>query len=344
MTNHHDSPSPAAPKPAPQPAPRRGPLRTTGLALDRIVSWVTFDRAKAVVLIMVAAYSLTFSCRSEQDADGNIFYTLMKGWIDKKNIDSMLKFAREYEREAQRQRIKADHAVAKISQLEELIKDKAEESAANIAAIEGKYSQVLADFHRLQKENQLLLSQLESRSKKNRRVTKEIQARKQFGSQLAEANKSASSLSTEISNLKQMSQKITATNWLAPDSDPYPTPIEALPTSDVAKIKTEIQEVSRHQIALRGLLEKSESESTRFKLVKEMALARSYLRYLKKVHDFRLRFRDKPIHEPLIPARYTSQIDPFWFESDRPYGPNQPGVIERTKAAIKTGMDKLPEL
>lgn len=342
MTDDHDLRSPESNKPP----RRRGPLSTTGVALDRMVAWVTFDRAKAVVLIMVAAYSLTFSCRSEQDADGNIFYSLMKGWIDKKNIDSMLKFAREYEREAQRQRIKAEVAMAKIRQLEEQIKDKAEESAANIAAIELKYSRVLEDFHRLQRENQVLLSQLESRAKKNGRVTKEILARKEFGSQLEEANRSATSLSTEITNLKEMSQTITAANWLrlAPGSEPFPERVVALPASDVTMIKKEIQEVSRHQMALRGLLEQTESESTRFKLVKEMALARSYLRYLKKVHDFRLRFTDKPIHENLIPARYTSQIDPFWFESKQPYGPFRPGVLERTKAALKTGMDSLPEL
>lgn len=339
MTDDHDR--------SPEPRKRRGPLSTTGAALDRIVAWVTFDRAKAVVLIMVAAYSLTFSCRSEQDADGNIFYSLMKGWIDKKNIDSMLKFAREYEREAKRQTTKAELAMAKIRQLEEQIKDKAEESAANIAAIELKYSQVLMDFHRLQRENEVLLSQLESSAnKKNRRVTKEIKARKQFGDQLAEANKSATSLSTEISNLKQMSKTITSANWLRliPGGEPLPQKFVGLPTSDVTNIKQEIQDISRHQMALQSLLDRSESDEDSFKLVKEMALARSYLRYLKNVHDYRLRFAEKPIHESLIPPRYTTQLDPFWFESKVPYGPFRPGVLERTKAALKAGVSELPEL
>lgn len=305
MTDHHESRHPSSS----EPRRRRGALSTTGVMLDRIVAWITFDRAKAVVLIMVASYSMTFSCRSEQDADGNILYSLMKGWIDKKNIDSMLKFAREYEREAQKQRIKAEHAMARIRQLEDQIKDKAEESAANIAAIESKYSTVLADFNRLQEENQVLISRLESRSKKNKRLNKEIIARKEFGDQLKQANTSASKLSTEITNLKQMSESITAADWLDLDDRDHPSErVEAVPATDVARIKQEIQDVSRHQISLRGLLEKSENEHTRFMLVKEMALARSYLRYLKKVHDFRLRFTERPIKETLIPSRYTSQL------------------------------------
>lgn len=138
-----------------------------------------------------------------------------------------------------------------------------------------------------------------------------------------------------------MSKTITSADWLelGLDSVNSGDPIEALPASDVAKIKVEIQEISRHQMSLRGLLEKSENEHTRFMLVKEMALARSYLRYLKKVHDFRLRFTERPLKENLIPLRYTSQLG----DSTDPR--QQPSLPRPKKSARKTEPDRSsPEL
>lgn len=273
----------------------------------QIVEWTTFDRAKAFVLVFFFLWSITYSCQSQKDIDNNLLFSFVKGWIDKSNIDSMLKYAKEYEKEAKKQKSKADLAVEKIKLLEQQIKDKAIESKTKISLIEEKYQFVMEEFIGLQNENKVLIKHLEKDNHKTKRVSSEIFARKKFDSLLEKANKSADSLSDEFSNLKDLSDEISSPDWSFLNEIEKEVNIISPPIHDTYKINSEIIDLMRHREILKELAQKNKQNSHYVKIKKEIKLVNSYTKYLKELLSFKRRYNEFPSVDILVPSKFTHQ-------------------------------------